>query len=156
MYWLALVSLIVVVWSYFCSYLLQLFTNRYNYISHRGVGGTSYNGLYGEAPPEMGTVFRLQLDERVGISSLVELYERVGKSVIWVRKKAQKSKRCILWLWRSRRRVLVLTVIYSYFIDSAFRAIKRDVKFPTKYVNKGTIFNWEVYERGTFSAKNGI
>ena len=99
-------------------------------------GGTSYNGLYGEAPPERGTVFRLQLDERVGISSLVELYERVGKSVIWVRKKALKSKRCILWLWRSRRRVLVLTVIYSYFIDSAFIAIKRDVKFPTKYVKK--------------------
>ena len=99
-------------------------------------GGTSYNGLYGEAPPERGTVFRLQLDERVGISSLVELYERVGKSVIWVRKKALKSKRCILWLWRSRRRVLVLTVIYSYFIDSEFIAIKRDVKFPTKYVKK--------------------
>ena len=156
MYWLALVSLIVVVWSYFCSYLLQLFTNRYNYISHRGVGGTSYNGLYGEAPLERGTVFRPQLDERVGISSLVELYERVGKSVIWVRKKALKSKRCILWLWRSRRRVLVLTVIYSYFIDSAFIAIKRDVNFPTKYVNKGTVFNWEVYIRGTFSAKNGI
>ena len=75
--------LIVVVWSYFCSYLLQLFTNRYNYISHRGVGGTSYNGLYGEAPPERGTVFRLQLDERVGIS-LVEAYERVEKSVISV------------------------------------------------------------------------
>ena len=53
-------------------------------------GGTSYNGLYGEAPPERGIVFRLQLDERVGISSLVELYERVGKSVIWVRKKAQR------------------------------------------------------------------
>ena len=58
-------------------------------------GGISYNGLYGEAPPERGTVLRLQLDERVGISSLVELYERVGKSVIWVRKKALKSKRCI-------------------------------------------------------------
>ena len=24
---------------------------------------------------------------------------------------------------------------------SAFIAIKRDVKFPTKYVNKGTVFN---------------
>ena len=98
-------------------------------------GGTSYNGLYGESPPEMGTVFRLQLDERVAIS-LVELYESVGKSVIWVGKKAQKGKRCILWLWRRRRRVLVLTVIYSYFIDSAFIAIKRNVKFPTKYVKK--------------------
>ena len=39
-------------------------------------GGTPYNGLYGEAPPEKGTVFRLQVYERVGIL-LVEVYERV-------------------------------------------------------------------------------
>ena len=36
----------------------------------RGGGGTPYNGLYGEAPPEKGTIFRLQV------------YKRVGKSVI--------------------------------------------------------------------------
>ena len=41
--------------------------------------GTSYNGLYREAPPERGrTFFRLQV------------YEREGKSVILVCKKAQK------------------------------------------------------------------
>ena len=41
--------------------------------------GTSYNGLYREAPPEKGTVFRLQV------------YEREGKSVILVcKKRAQK------------------------------------------------------------------
>ena len=33
-----------------------------------GVGGTSYNGLYGEAPPKGCTIFRLQVYERVGIS----------------------------------------------------------------------------------------
>ena len=51
-------------------------------------GGTPYNGLYGEAPPEMGTFLRLQVQgyERVGIS-LVEVYERVGRSVISVGKK---------------------------------------------------------------------
>ena len=40
-------------------------------------GGTPYNGLYGEAPPEMGTFLRLQVQgyERVG-NSLVEVYER--------------------------------------------------------------------------------
>ena len=49
-------------------------------------GGTPCNGLYGEAPPEMGTFLRLQGHryERVGIS-LVEVYERVG--VISVGKK---------------------------------------------------------------------
>ena len=51
-------------------------------------GGTPYNGLYGEAPPEMGTFLRLQGQgyERVGIS-LVEVYERLERSVISVGKK---------------------------------------------------------------------
>ena len=48
--------------------------------SARG-GSTPYNGLYGEAPPERGTFFRLQVYKRVGISQ-VEVYKRVGKSVI--------------------------------------------------------------------------
>ena len=46
-----------------------------------GGGGTPYNGLYGEATPERGTFFRLQVHKRVGISQ-VEVYKRVGKSVI--------------------------------------------------------------------------
>ena len=45
------------------------------------LGGTPYNGLYGEAPPERGTFFKLQVYKRVGISQ-VEVYKRVGKSVI--------------------------------------------------------------------------
>ena len=44
----------------------------------------------GEAPSERGTIFRLQVYERVGIL-LLEVYERVGKSVISVGKKAQKG-----------------------------------------------------------------
>ena len=43
--------------------------------------GTPYIGLYGEAPPERGTFFRLQVHKRVGISQ-VEVYKRVGKSVV--------------------------------------------------------------------------
>ena len=57
-------------------------------------GGTPYNGLYGEAPPEMGTFLRLQVQryERVGIS-LVEVCERVGRSVISVgKKRVQKGQ----------------------------------------------------------------
>ena len=38
-----------------------------------GGGGTSYDGLYGEAPREKGIFFSLQVCERVGIS-LVEVY----------------------------------------------------------------------------------
>ena len=46
-----------------------------------GGGGTPYNGLYGDAPPERGTSFRLQVYKRVGISQ-DEVYKRVGKSVM--------------------------------------------------------------------------
>ena len=56
----------------------------------RGGGGTPYNGLYGEAPPESGTFSRLQVYERVGIL-LVEVYERVGKSAIWLCKMVQRA-----------------------------------------------------------------
>ena len=52
-----------------------------------GGGGTPYNGLYGEAPPERGTFFRPQVYGRLWIL-LVEEFERVGKSVIWVCKRA--------------------------------------------------------------------
>ena len=34
----------------------------------RGGGGIPYGALYGEAPPERGTFFRLQVHETVGIS----------------------------------------------------------------------------------------
>ena len=36
----------------------------------RSPGGTPYNGLYGVAPPERGTFFRLQVYKRVGISQV--------------------------------------------------------------------------------------
>ena len=42
--------------------------------AHCDPGGTPYNGdLYGEAPSERGTFFRLQVYKRVGISQ-VEVY----------------------------------------------------------------------------------
>ena len=34
-----------------------------------GGGGTPYDGLYGEAPPERGTFFRLQVYEMVETSN---------------------------------------------------------------------------------------
>ena len=53
-------------------------------------GGTPHNDLYGQAPRERGTFFRLQVYKRVEIS-LAEVYERVGKCIISVSKKAQKD-----------------------------------------------------------------
>ena len=59
-----------------------------------GVGGgdgcTPYDGLHGEALPESGTFFRLQVYERAEIL-LVDVYRRVVKSVIWICKRAQKG-----------------------------------------------------------------
>ena len=46
-----------------------------------GRRGTPFYSLYGEAPPERGTVFRLQLYKMVGISQ-VEVCKRVAISVI--------------------------------------------------------------------------
>ena len=66
--------------------------------------------------------------ERVGIS-LVEVYERVGKTVISVGKKAQKrAYRCITCLWKELSKRFGF-VIYSYFTDSACTAVKRNAKF---------------------------
>ena len=46
--------------------------------------------VYGETPPEMGYLFRLQVYDAVGIL-LNEVYESVGKSVISVCKNAQND-----------------------------------------------------------------
>ena len=48
------------------------------------------HSLCREAPPERGTFVRLQVYERIEIS-LVEVYEREGKSVIWVCKRTKKG-----------------------------------------------------------------
>ena len=56
--------------------------------------GAPYNFLYGEVPPKRGTFFRLQVYKRVGIS-LVEVFERVWKSVISLCKKRKRANRSV-------------------------------------------------------------
>ena len=46
-----------------------------------GGEGSPCNGLYGEAPPERGTFFRLKVYKRVGISR-VDVKKMGGKTVI--------------------------------------------------------------------------
>ena len=56
-------------------------------------GGTLYNDLYGEALPELrnGCLFQT--------SGVVEVYERVAKSVsFWSVKGPKRANRRILWL----------------------------------------------------------
>ena len=65
--------------------------------------------LYGEAPPERGTFFRLQVYERLRVGiSLVEVYKRVGKPVIWVFKRAQKGQQMNFMALKCRKNVLFL------------------------------------------------
>ena len=49
----------------------KVFVADVNYVrvvmARSGWGGHSYNGLYGEAPPERGTFFILEVHKRVGI-----------------------------------------------------------------------------------------
>ena len=110
-------------------------------------GDTPYKGLYGEVPPERGIFFRLQVYERVGIL-LNEVYERVGKSVIWVRKRTEKGLQ-LTALWLLGRENLLFFVIDSYLNECAFTEVKSDASsLKARYV-KGPIVE-KVYERGTF------
>ena len=80
---------------------------RYCIIRLTSRGGTPFNGLYGEAPPERGTFFRLQVYERVGIL-LVEVYERAGKSVIWLCEGAKRLLDELYGFIKSRKRSIVV------------------------------------------------
>ena len=73
----------------------------------RGGGGTPYNGLYRKAPPERGTFLRIWVYEGVGIS-LVEVYERVGKSVIPVCKRPKRVNDAFYRCEIAGKNVLVL------------------------------------------------
>ena len=62
------------------------------------MGRTPYDSLYGEVPPERSIFFRLQVDERVGIS-LDEEYKRasaliaaLAASLVVVKEKRTKFK----------------------------------------------------------------
>ena len=56
-----------------------------------GEWGTPYNSLYGGLRPKGEPFSGFRYIEGYGIHSLVIVYEREGKSVILVRKKAQKG-----------------------------------------------------------------
>ena len=100
--------------------------NGLSWFQPGGGGPTPYDGQYGAASPERGIFFRLQIYERVGIS-LVAVYKKVGKSVIWVCERSKKANRWIYGFLKSRKRAIFL--IDCYLKDNAFTALKRDTKF---------------------------
>ena len=75
--------------------------------------------------------------------SLVGVYKGLIKSVISVCKKGQQMHLMAEKMLRKRSDL----VIYSYFKDSEFRAVKRDAKVHTLYV-KGTHLTIEDTRKG--------
>ena len=71
-----------------------------------GGGDNACDGLYGQAPPERGIFFRLQVYERGGIS-LGEVHKRLGKSVIWVGERAQRAEQMNFMALKSRDNALL-------------------------------------------------
>ena len=47
-------------------------------------------------------------------------------------------------------------VIFPYFQDTTLTAVKRDAKLFDYVCERGTIFQLQVHERGTFYVKTGI
>ena len=75
--------------------------------------GTPYDSLYWDPSPDRGVFFRLQMHERVGIS-LVEVYKRVEKYVIWTSKRGTKRLTDEFVALKSRENVPFLWLIYIY------------------------------------------
>ena len=65
-------------------------------------GSTPYCGLYGEATHKWGTFFRLQVYEMLG-TLFVEVYKRVGKSVISVCKRTKRGKNAFYGCKRDKK-----------------------------------------------------
>ena len=94
--------------------------------------------------------------ERVGIL-LVEVYERVGKSVIWVCERAQQCKGLTEEFYgfiKSRKRSIF--VIDCHLNEKAFTSVKRDAKLLNRYVKGVPCVNRRYTKRILFSVKSGI
>ena len=82
----------------------------------------------GRLRQERGLLFQaLGPYERVGIS-LIEVYEMVGKSVISVGKKAQKSYQMHFVAVKKSRKLSGFVIYWYLKYCSTFTAVKRDVK----------------------------
>ena len=112
--------------------------------------------------------------ERRVTFSLVEIYERVGKSVISVRERAQRAEQMNFMALQSRRNVTdsylndnkgfcswaivvsPLFVFYSSLNDNVFTAVKKGCKVLNKVCERGTICQWKVHEGSASFVKNRV
>ena len=123
----------------------------------RGGEVTPFNGLYGEAPPQRGTFFSLQVNEILGIS-LVEVYECVGKYAILSVKRLKRANRCILMQWKSWENVLVLWFIHDILktmhlqllkgMQSSILGVWKGDHLSIEGIRKGELFCQKRYIKG--------
>ena len=123
----------------------------------RGGEVTPFNGLYGEAPPQRGTFFSLQVNEILGIS-LVEVYECVGKYAILSVKRLKRANRCILMQWKSWENVLVLWFIHDILktmhlqllkgMQSSILGVWKGYHLSIEGIRKGELFCQKRYIKG--------
>ena len=106
---------------YTCQLVHKVFIPEVIYSARNGLlmafffpGGAPHNELYGEAPRERGTFFRLQVFKRVEIS-LAEVYETVGKCVISVSKKVQKDQARDHVYLSQQENILCIARSYTFF-----------------------------------------
>ena len=123
----------------------------------RGGEVTPFNGLYGEALPQRGTFFSLQVNEILGIS-LVEVYECVGKYAILSVKRLKRANRCILMQWKSWENVLVLWFIHDILkkvhvqllkgMQSSILGVWKGYHLSIEGIRKGKLFCQKRYIKG--------
>ena len=124
-----------------------------------GPGGevTPYNGLYGEAPPQRVSFFSFQVNEMLA-SSLVEVYECVGKLAISSVKRLKRANRCILRQWKSWGNVLVLWFIHDILkkvhlqllrgMQSSILGVWKGYHLSIEGIRKGGLFCQKRYIKG--------
>ena len=100
----------------------SVFYGAFIAIDGPGGGGTPYNGLYGEAPPERGTFFKLQV------------YKKVGKSVI------RYLKGHVIKIFRISAPYGCISLFIKHYMKMTLQGFRKGVQCSKVGMLKGYLF----------------